>query len=196
LTFFFSFFFRVLLSMAGKPASSPELRSAQQQRRGSVFLPKLVGLAFAILVVGGIGGAEAGHNKGGGLSISEPPSYPVRRGIHAAASSELTGVMGRRLSVPTSNLLSAYNAAAVGDTIELEAGTDFVPSATLVLTKAVTIQCLADTNAICTLGGSDDKRIIIVNSGNSITSEFKGLIMTKGYKNGVGNGGGAIFIRL
>jgi hypothetical protein len=140
----------------------------------------LVELAFAVLVVGGIGGAEAGHNKGEGLSASEPPSHPVRRGIHAAASSELTGVMGRRLSVPTSNLLSAYNAAAVGDTIELEAGTDFVPSAPLVLTKAVTIQCLPNTNATCTLDGSDDKRIINVDSGTSKTSKFNGLMMTKG----------------
>ena len=101
--------------------------------------------------------------------------------LQAAANSELTDTTaGRRLSVPTSDLLTAYNAAAAGDTIELEAGTTFLPSATLTITKAVRIQCLG-SDTTCPLDGSNDKRIIIVNSGTSGTTEFKGLLFTKGY---------------
>jgi hypothetical protein len=117
----------------------------------------------------------------------------------------------RRLSWATSNLLAAYTDASMGGTIELETGSTFAPSVTqgcstpiytidkpagLCIVKAVKFQCL-DTETKCTLDGLNDKRIATVLTGYSSTTEFVGLIVTRG-RGGIDSNGdncGGILIR-
>jgi len=89
---------------------------------------------------------EGGSND---LGLDESSNTHKNRGV-AVLDLRKTG---RRLSVATEDLISAYNAAAVGGTIDLESGTTFQPSGTqtcttlsaaLCVEKAVIIQCLGE----------------------------------------------------
>ena len=102
-------------------------------------------------------------------------------------------------TVPTQNLLSAYDSANSHDTIELITGTDFAPAskdgnwAAIEIDKPMTIMC-QDTINKCKLDGTNSKTVMKIVSGTSSTTSLIGLEITRGYS-GVStsllNGGGA-----
>ena len=100
----------------------------------------------------------------------------------------------RRLTVITvanEDVLSGYDSANAGDTIELVYGTLFAPSSTIEnggdekndaaiqIMKAVTITCTDVVNR-CKWDGLDARRVVYINTGTEVTTALIGLEITGG----------------
>ena len=99
-----------------------------------------------------------------------------------------TAVVVRKLgviTVATEDLLTAYDSAIAGDTIELQGGTVFQPASTvsdeaaIEIEKPVSIQCLDLVNK-CELNGLDARRVIYISTGTSEATSLIRLLITKG----------------
>jgi hypothetical protein len=158
---------------------------------------------------------DAPEGDGGGWGIDEGSRSALRpqileetqHRINLISVASGTEVEKRRmLSSATSDLIFAYGGTPEGGTVELQTGTTFAPDSTqnciisehnynpaLCVTKAVKFQCL-DTAAKCTLDGSSNKRLLMVNSGKSDTTEFTGLIVRRGLADSSRNFGSGMTI--
>ena len=100
----------------------------------------------------------------------------------------------RRLAVITvanEDILSGYDSANVGDTLELVYGTDFAPtsstgssSSAIEILKAVTIRCTDIVNR-CKWNGLDARRVVYIETGTQVTTTLIGLNITRAAGNGI-----------
>ena len=88
-------------------------------------------------------------------------------------------------TVPTHDVLSAYDSASEGSFIDLEGGSVFAPTSTVTtwaaieITKALTFECL-DLLNLCNFNGLGNKRVMYINSGVSHITSLVGLMISRG----------------